>query len=502
LLAGTLPCFAGPLLDRIRNYDLNDYAIGLAYAVSQRPYADASNAQLLYPYLTSFEHSAFNDNWLLIRGENVGLRFVTDTDWEFGLVGRLQTVGTGMAESDTLSGIEQREWAIETGPLVGWRRWPVHVQFRTYWEIPNRHSGSTAELEFSLPRQYRKGFIVPALRYSYLSSAYSDYYFGVSAREATPTRPAYSPGSSGSISAGVTFGYELAPQWLLTSTISAERLDEGISDSPIVARNNLWSASVRLAYNADIFAPRESGPATGSRQVEIRLGAFSSGIDTRVRNRNVAPGAREAIDLEDLLGVAERETVLQSEFRFRVADHHRLEIGSFSLRRRSMTSLGRDLEIDDRQFPAGTPVEARIESSLVRAGYAYSLIRDPQKELAFTAGIAIIEFETSIREENGIEPARVSAKTPLPTFGAAATVAIGNRWRLDAGLELFYLNFDQYDGFLSNFRIGFERALGQCMSAGLGYNFYRVGLRARDEELNGRFDLSHQGPRLYLALGF
>jgi hypothetical protein len=40
------------------------------------------------------------------------------------------------------------------------------------------------------------------------------------------------------------------------------------------------------------------------------------------------------------------------------------------------------------------------------------------------------------------------------------------------------------------------------MSAGLGYNFYRVGLRARDEELNGRFDLSHQGPRLYLALGF
>ena len=60
---------AGPLLDYIRNYDLNDYALGVSLSVSQHPYAGASNSTIAYPYLTSFTHSAFTDDWLLIRGE-------------------------------------------------------------------------------------------------------------------------------------------------------------------------------------------------------------------------------------------------------------------------------------------------------------------------------------------------------------------------------------------------------------------------------------------------
>ena len=129
---------AGRLIDYIRDYDLNNYALGLAVSSSQNPYAGAGSSVLAYPYLTSFRHSAFTDDWLLIRDENIGFRYVTQNDWEIGLVGRVQTLGLG--NSDLSSILEERAWAIEAGPLIGWRGWPIHAQFRSYWEIPNRHS--------------------------------------------------------------------------------------------------------------------------------------------------------------------------------------------------------------------------------------------------------------------------------------------------------------------------------------------------------------------------
>ena len=115
---------AGPLMDYIREYDLNDYALGLAFSSSQNPYVGTSRSSFVYPYLTSFTHSAFTRNWLLIRGENVGFRVVTDKQWEFGLVGRVQTLGPGSDDIEELVGIDQKAWAVEAGPLIGWRGWP------------------------------------------------------------------------------------------------------------------------------------------------------------------------------------------------------------------------------------------------------------------------------------------------------------------------------------------------------------------------------------------
>jgi len=216
---------AGPLLDFIRNYDLNDYSLGLSVSTSQNPYSGASNSTIAYPYLTSFTHSAFTDDWFLIRGENIGFRYVTESDWELGFIGRVQTLGLGDADNDELLGLEERRWAVEAGPLIGWRRWPVHVQFRSYWDIPSRHGGTTSELEFSVPFDLERGYFVPGVKITRMSDDYSNYYFGVSETETTPSRPAYAPDAVTNTWVGLTLGYELTPQWLLSATAGLEFLD-------------------------------------------------------------------------------------------------------------------------------------------------------------------------------------------------------------------------------------------------------------------------------------
>jgi len=470
---------AGPLLDYIRNYDLNDYALGVSLSVSQNPYAGASNSTFAYPYLTSFTHSAFTDDWFLIRGENIGFRYATPSDWEFGLIGRVQTLGPGSNDNDELLGLEERRWAIEAGPLIGWRRWPVHVQFRSYWEVPNRHDGTTSEIEFSLPRDLERGFFVPSVKFTYMSDGYSDYYFGVSEQETTPSRPAYQPGAVTNTWVGFALGYELTPHWLLSTTVGVEFLDSAVTASPIIERDHTWSASVGLAYNVDLFEP--VGYDSEQRQaIEIRLGAFNSTIDTEVIRDASGGQPGDEIDLEDFLGIADRETIFQLDALFRVAYYHRFELGYFELQRRSPTTLERDVNFGDQTFLAGTEVETSMKTEVVRLAYSYSLMRDQQKELGVTAGLSYSRFETTLRAEATQQAEQLEVKVPLPTLGIFGSAALGNKWRLGADIQVFALD----------------------ISAGIGYTFYGLRLEAKDEDLRGTFRMRHYGPKLYLSFLF
>ncbi len=493
---------AGPLLDYIRNYDLNDYALGVSLSVSQNPYAGASNSTIAYPYLTSFTHSAFTDDWLLIRGENIGFRYVTKSDWEFGLISRVQTLGPGSNDNDELLGLEERRWAIEAGPLIGWRRWPVHVQFRSYWEVPNRHDGATSEIEFSLPRDLERGYFVPGVKFTYMSDDYSDYYFGVSDLETTPSRPAYEPGAVTNTWVGFTLGYELSPHWLLSTTVGLEFLDSAVTASPIIERDQTWSASIGLAYNADLFEPREYDDDRQQQTIEIRLGAFNSTIDTEVIRDASAGQPGDEIDLEDFLGIADRETIFQLDALFRIGYYHRLELGYFELQRRSPTTLERDVNFGDQTFLAGTEVETSMQTEVLRLAYSYSIMRDQQKELGVTAGLSYSRFETALRAEATQQAEQLEVEVPLPTLGVFGSVALGSKWRLGADIQVFALDFDRYDGFMSYLSLGLDRKFGDVISLGLGYTFYGLRLEAKDEDLRGTFRMRHYGPKLYLSFLF
>ncbi len=100
LLFAAGPTRAGGVLDYIRNYDLNDYSLGVDFSTSQKPFVGVTNSKIAYPYLTSFTHPAFTNDWFLVQGENIGFRYVSKSDWEFGVIGRIQTLGLGSALND------------------------------------------------------------------------------------------------------------------------------------------------------------------------------------------------------------------------------------------------------------------------------------------------------------------------------------------------------------------------------------------------------------------
>jgi len=84
---------AGKRLDYIRNYDLDDYALGLASTVGQSPFVNDDNSVVACPYLTSPHNAAFTADGLLINDGDLGVRWVSDGGWVLGAVGRFNITG-------------------------------------------------------------------------------------------------------------------------------------------------------------------------------------------------------------------------------------------------------------------------------------------------------------------------------------------------------------------------------------------------------------------------
>lgn len=502
VLATAAPSFAhAGVLDWIRNYDLNNYSLGVTVAPSQSPYLDADNTLVIYPYLTSFTPSQLNDDWLIIRDGDLGVRWVNDVGWELGAVGRISTGGLGSGNPLALVGLNDRSWTIEVGPTIGWRRWPVHVYLKSYFEVLDRRDGTISELAFMYPREFEWGFLTPSYELVYQSQEYNDYYYGVSPQEANLFRSEYTPDESLNHVLKLRYGFRLAERWLLSGSVDYEILDDTIVDSPIVGRDSLWSASIGLAYDADIFQPRDFPyPEHEEPTVEFRVGAFFDNVNTTVkRGDDGIPGT--PIDIEDALGLEEDGVLTQLDTFIRIGRFHRLELSYFEFGRSGQVTLEDDFTFGDLDLLAGSDVVTKVDTSVARFSYSYSLMKDFQKELGVTFGLHYTDMRVTINTAAG-ERERASTRSPLPVIGVHGSASFSDDWSVRAQIAGFWQEFDRYDGYLASATFDVVRRLGDRFSAGLGFNYYRLDVSSSRESLDGEILTEHLGPVVFLSASF
>ena len=494
---------ASSILDYIRNYDLNDYALGITYSVSESPYVGGESSGFAYPYLTSFRHNAFTDDWLILTGGDVGVRWVNDAGWVLGGVTRIRTEGTGDSLLDELADIDIRKWRVEVAPLIGWRGWPVHFELKWYNEIFSNFGGPTTEFMMSLPREHAWGWFVPSVTAVNNSAGYNRYYYGVSESEAGPNLEPYSPGAGTNFRAGISTGYAINNRWLLSVTLNHEWLASEITGSPIVDKNSVWSGSIGIAYNNDIFrTPEYTGELFRSGGFEFRIGMYTYEADSKIIQAPVDGSPPEEIDVEDVLGVNRRKSIIHAEGVYRFAHFHRLEIGHFQLGRDSDTTLLTDIRLGDEVFPEGTQIDVDAELRVTKIAYGFSLMNDAQKELGILAGIHITNYEALVVAPETGQSVETSINTPLPVIGAYGSVALGSKTDLSANLQLFRMEFDHFSGSLNTFYLGLAHYFTDTIGAGIGYNVYLMNLDSADDDLRGSLKMRHHGPIVFASFNF
>ncbi|MBB5210643.1 MipA/OmpV family protein [Microbulbifer hydrolyticus] len=177
----------------------------------------------------------------------------------YGLVGsdqlRLAVTATyrvGAYEEDDspiLQGLGDRDNTLMAGiGLVYEGKQGVDVDFRYEHDVLGRADGGTAALTVSKGFQWGNLRLSPALGVNWLSSDLANYDFGVPVAAALPGRPAYDVGSSINVEAGVSGLYEITENWRFVLSVSAEFLDSEITDSPIVADDQVFKGFAALTY--------------------------------------------------------------------------------------------------------------------------------------------------------------------------------------------------------------------------------------------------------------
>lgn len=490
--------FAGPVIDHIRNVDLNDYALGMVVSVSQNPYIGSKNSAFAYPFLSSFLDSAFTDRWLIIREGNLGLRWAND-NWEIGVLGRVQTLSLGGSRDPSMEGLNERKWGLEMAPMVGWRGGPVHINFKTYTELSGHHDGTSSHLDLSWPKEWSRGYIIPSIEAIYQSDDYANYYFGVSPAESNAWRPEYETGSTLNTVLKFRWGYQLSDKWMIKGNVKMEYLDSAITNSPIVEEEHLWSTSVGLAYNANIFQARKVNThISHNPSLEFRVSMFNDSIDSKIKFNAEANVPVYEIDLEDTLGLEDHATVMQFDTTIRIGTYHRIDIGFFEVERTGQVTLEQDLVIGGQRFSSNTQLNSKLETRIFRTAYSYSLMRDSQKELAFIAGLHYSKFRVDANINDGKQEVLSNHSTPLPTIGIQGSISLGQHSSLSARAELFRLSFDRYEGSFTYLTLDIQRTMGKNFNIGLAYNWYKTKLNA-DDLKKGSFEIRHQGPSLYLS---
>jgi outer membrane protein len=489
---------AGPLRAYLNDFDFNDYALSFEYYQSQSAYKGEDDFHIVYPIITSFEHSILTDDVYFVRDSYIGLRNVMDNGWKFGLVGKVQTLGYGANANPELAGMRRRSWSLQAGAVVGKRLGPIAVDLFASHDILNESGGYEGNFKFAWPLRDGRFSIVPQLDLTYQSSKLVNHYFGVRTDEVRPGRTEYTPGAAWTMRPSVSFSYRWHRYWYTRINISASILPDEIRDSPIVARDSTWAFNLGIAYDSRAFVSMDGAHWKQDNFFELSLGAFALRSGSRINLVSASP--QTAGDLERVQRIEERSVVWPIEIAWQMGRFHRLDLRYFDLVRKGEATLDFPLTVGDITFPANELLATQLDTSMLRLGYSFSVFRDTQKELSILGGVSMTRVAYTV--DGASDTIEAQTTMTLPVIGARGRASFTDRISLEARVEVFALDLDDKDGDMVDVAIYGTWTFSPQWVAGIGYQYFRQRISAKEDSLSGDVKIDYQGPQAFLRARF
>ena len=246
----------------------------------------------------------------------------------------------------------------------------------------------------------------------------------------------------------------------------------------------------------------------GSR-FALGLGVFAPNLDTQVRRDSSSGILGTVIDFESTLGMDDSERSLMGLGYYRFAKRHRLGFQYFRLDRNGDSVNDIPIRFGDVVIPANFPVSSFFDVDVYALSYAFSIINDGRKELAFNVGLQLQDVEVGIAGNIGpgllVEEADVFA--PLPTFGGSFDYAITDEWIFTSMLGVFAIDIDLADdsdlsGEILQFNAGLIWKAFENVGFALQYNYFNVDVDVDDTDWVGFLKYEYRGPVLAVAFYF
>ncbi len=235
------------------------------------------------------------------------------------------------------------------------------------------------------------------------------------------------------------------------------------------------------------------------RRFELSLGAaVYDNFDTTMQvESDVGVGA--IIDLEDLLGVDDNDTVFRADAVYRFSPRHRINFTYYDIGRSGSKAISDDLVIGNVTIPAGSTVDTEFDTTVLKLAYQYSFVADYRTSIGATIGLHTMTLDTNFSSQVGSIEETFKVTAPLPVIGLQAEYALSHTWKLLASAEVFQIELGQFGGFLADNRLSLENNLFKNVGWGIGYNGFTLDAHMDgDDDLTAEVEYGFQGLMIYL----
>ncbi len=176
---------------------------------------------------------------LMVNDKGVQLSFLNDQP--FALYLNANSHGeyyksTGMAESET-------SFFIGGGVRI----YPLSIFILK--DLEQKSRGQLTRFQLQAPLHLGEDWLFfPTVGYTYFDSAYSDYYYGVSASQATTTRLEHHPENAHEIFYNLKVFYKAFEAWEFYLMLEHKEFSSDITDSPTVNDKTLFTGTTGFMY--------------------------------------------------------------------------------------------------------------------------------------------------------------------------------------------------------------------------------------------------------------
>ncbi|EGV50276.1 hypothetical protein [Candidatus Endoriftia persephone] len=236
--------------------------------------------------------------------------------------------------------------------------------------------------------------------------------------------------------------------------------------------------------------------------IEVRLAAFWASTATELRLDSKDGTIGTSFNMEDQLGLGEREILPMLDITYRFNENHAIDLSYVELSRSGSSMLNSTITIDGEDYTVDTLVDSFFDSKVARLAWRYKLYQNEDWQIESLLGVHVTSLSTGISTRLAGPSYDADVSIPLPSLGLDGAYWISPKLKLDAWAQVFALDYDAYSGSLVNGSISVRYDFSKNFGIGGGYTYYGYSLSADDDNLRGEFDYTFQGPMLYLQAGY
>ncbi len=243
-----------------------------------------------------------------------------------------------------------------------------------------------------------------------------------------------------------------------------------------------WEDWDRLNIDVGVFSATQS--------TTIRLDAFDGAIGTQ-------------IDLEDNLGLEDREEQPRFDLLWRYKKRSSLSVSYFKLDRDTVAPLTITIKFGDIILdPVISPAVRTVYDIEVLSGqWGYSFFRTPKWDARFTIGIYAMDFLVSLQDPAAAQAEEGDVLAPLPVIGMGFDHKLTGKWHLSGGFRYFGIEYeDEFSGSLTEVLVGATHHTFKNVGFGIAYNYFHLDIDATDDDFTGLLDIKYQGPYAYVRV--